>query len=60
MFKIFREWVYYLRSDYFDYYSFWDILSNIPISPITCFRITKGVARYTSNFNPETDTYLNV
>lgn len=22
------------------------------------FRITKGVARYTSNFNPETDTYL--
>ena len=24
------------------------------------FRITKGVARYTSNFNPETDTYLNV
>jgi hypothetical protein len=23
-------------------------------------RITKGVARYTSNFNPETDTYLNV
>lgn len=24
------------------------------------FRITKGVARYTANFNPETDTYLNV
>jgi hypothetical protein len=23
------------------------------------FRITKGVARYTTNFNPETDTYLN-
>lgn len=23
-------------------------------------RLTKGVARYTANFNPETDTYLNV
>jgi hypothetical protein len=23
-------------------------------------RITKGIARYTANFNPETDTYLNV
>lgn len=23
-------------------------------------RLTKGVARYTTNFNPETDTYLNV
>jgi hypothetical protein len=25
---------------------------------IDSFRITKGIARYTSNFNPETDTYL--
>jgi hypothetical protein len=25
---------------------------------IDSFRITKGVARYTANFNPETDTYL--
>jgi hypothetical protein len=24
------------------------------------FRITKDIARYTANFNPETDTYLNV
>lgn len=24
------------------------------------FRITKGIARYTANFNTETDTYLNV
>jgi hypothetical protein len=23
------------------------------------FRITKGIARYTANFNPETDTFLN-
>lgn len=27
---------------------------------IDSFRVTIGVARYTSNFNPETDTYLNV
>lgn len=25
---------------------------------IDSFRVTKGVARYTANFNPETDTYL--
>lgn len=24
------------------------------------FRITKGICRYTDNFNPEIDTYLNV
>ena len=27
---------------------------------IDSFRITQGVARYTTNFNPETDTYLDI
>lgn len=25
---------------------------------LQCFRVTKGIARYTANFNPETNTYL--
>ena len=32
--------------------------SNYYTGFIDSLRITKGVARYTSNFNPETDTYL--